>query len=185
MSGHEQPDLHDEIGKRVAAWWWGAPGDDVAGHLSSATLIAPHPIAHAIYMARVADDVSRFREMKEWAYDTALDFVGAKGSGQRKRSLVESFRPDWGRQAARDGLASALWPWRTDEIPGIGKRSEQFKCGKQAYQRVRDEVYGRALELYVGYMHDLSRAWQHTWTRDMIGRWESVTGGDWDKASNN
>lgn len=183
VRGHEQPDIHDEIAKRVTAWWWGATDEEIGGHLSTATLIAPDRVNNAIYMARVADDTSQYRMLKDWAYLTALEFVGAKGSGQRRRSLVESFRPDWGRQAARDGLASVLWPWRLDEIPGINARGRQFHCGDQAYRRVRDEVQGRALEGFVGYMFDLSCLVQGRWTRDMIQRWEQATDADFGNAA--
>lgn len=184
VCGHDEPDIHDEIAKRVGAWWWGHSDEDIAGHLSTATMISHDPVNCAIYMARIADDTSQYRFLKEWSYRAALDFVGAKGSGQRKRSMVESFRRDWGTQAARDGLASVLWPWRLDEIPGKNRRAEQFRCGPQAYQRVRDEVQARALEGFVNYMFDLSCLVQGRWTRDMIARWELATGGDFDLAAN-
>lgn len=183
VRGHEEADIHDEVAKRVSAWWWGFPDDEIAGHLSTATLIAPDPVNHAIYMARIADDTSRYRQLKDWAYLSAVDFVGAKGSGQRRRSLVESYRPDWGHQAARDGLAMVLWPWRLAEIPGKNARALQFQCGPQAYQRVRDEVQQRALEGFVNFMFDLSCLTEGRWTRDMIRRWEEVTGGDFSKAT--
>jgi len=75
-----------------------------------------------------------------------------------------------------------LWPHRLDEVPGIGVRASHFNCGKQAYQRVRDEVQHRALEGFVNYMFDLGCLAQGRWTRDMIYRWEKVTGGDFRKA---
>lgn len=181
--GFEEPDAHDSVAKRVTAWWWGTPDDEIAGHLTMATMIAPDRIGHAIYMARVADDTSQYRHLKDWSYDTAVDFVGAKGSGQRKRSMVESFRPDWGRQAARDGIAMAIWPHRLDEIPGKNKRAESFGCGAQAYQRVRDEVNHRALEAFVNFMFDLGCIAHGRWTRDMIGRWELVTGANFHDAA--
>lgn len=182
VRGHEQPDLNDAIAKRVAAWWWGSTDEDIGAHLSMATMISHEPINCALYMARIADDTSQYRALKDWSYGAALDYVGAKGSGQRRRSMVESFRPDWGRQASRDGLAMVLWPHRLDEVPGIGVRAAHFGCGKQAYQRVRDEVQHRALEGFVNYMFDLGCLVQGRWTRDMIHRWEKVTGGDFRKA---
>lgn len=182
-AGHEQADIHDEVAKRVAAWWWGHPDEDIASHLSTATMIAHERINCAIYMARIAEDTSKYRALKEWAYMAALEFVCAKGSGQRKRSMVESFRPDWGHQAARDGLAMVLWPHRLNEIPGINARGRQFGCGDQAYRRVRDEVQGRALEGFVNFMFDMSCLTEGRWTRDMIRRWELATGADWGSAA--
>lgn len=183
VRGYEQPDLNDAVAKRAAAWWWGGTDEDIGAHLSMATMISHEPINCALYMARIADDTSQYRALKDWSYGAALDYVGAKGSGQRRRSMVESFRPDWGRQASRDGLAMVLWPHRLDEVPGKNKRAEEFKCGPQAYQRVRDEVQHRALEGFVNYMFDLGCLVQGRWTRDMIHRWERATGGDWSKAA--
>lgn len=183
IRGFEQPDAHDEVAKRVAAWWWGATDDEIGGHLSTAKMIAPDAIGAAIYMARIADDTSQYRTIKDWAYDAAIDFVGAKGSGQRRRSMVESFRPDWGRQASRDGVAMAIWPHRLDEIPGISARCAAFGCGKQAYQRVRDEVNHRALEAFVNFMFDLGCITHGRWTRDMAGRWEMATGASFHDAA--
>lgn len=183
VRGFEEPDIHDDVAKRVAAWWWGATDDEIAGHLTTAKMIAPDAIGCAVYMARIADDTSQYRALKDWSYDAAIDFVGMKGSGQRRRSMVESFRPDWGTQAARDGIAMAIWPHRLDEIPGKNRRAEQFGCGSQAYQRVRDEVNHRALESFVNFMFDLGCVVQGRWTRAMIGRWEIATGADFDDAA--
>jgi hypothetical protein len=180
--GHEEPDLHDIVAKRVAAWWWGAPDDDIASAMTTAKLIALEPVNAAIYLARVADDTSKFRALKEWSYRVAVEFVGAKGSGQRKRSMVESYRTDWGHQAARDGMARALWPWRLDEVPGRNFQCARFGVGHQAYQRVRDEVEARTLEGFVNFMFDLACIVEGRWTRDMIARWEVATGGDFDRA---
>ena len=59
--GHEEPDLHDAIAKRVAAWWWGCDDEEIAGHLSVAKMIAREPVGEAVYLARVADDSERTR----------------------------------------------------------------------------------------------------------------------------
>lgn len=180
--GYDQPDTDDDIAKRVAAWWWGGADDEIAGHLATARLIARAPVAQAVYMARIADDTSQFRQLKEWGYRQAVEFVGARGSGQRRRSMVESYRPDWGHQAARDGLARVIWPWA--EHPGRNVQAARFGVGHQAYQRVRDEVMGQALAAFVGYMFDLRCVVEGRWTRDMIARWEAATGAEFAQAAN-
>lgn len=181
--GHEEPDFHDAIGKRVASWWWGGNDEDIGGALATAKLIAKEPIAEAVYLARVADDTSKYRALKEWAYAVAVEFAGAKGSEQRRRSLVESYRVDWGHQAARDGMARGLWPWWVDEMPGRNAQADRFGAGHQAYQRVRDEVQSRTLEAFVSFMFDLGCIVEGRWTRDMIDRWEAVTGAKWRDAA--
>ena len=179
---HSEPDIDDQIAKRVSAWWWGAADEEIAGHLATAHLIAKCPIARDVYLGRIADDTSQFRKMKEWGYLQAVEFVGAKGSGQRKRSMVESYRADWGRQAARDGIARVLWPWL--EHPGRNVQAARFGVGHQAYQRVRDEVMGRTLEAFVGFLFDLRCIVSGQWTRDMIERWEQATGAEFREAAN-
>ncbi|WP_202844769.1 hypothetical protein [Luteimonas saliphila] len=178
VRGHEEPDVHDEVAKRVASWWWGGGDEDIASHLSAARIIARDPIHEAIYLARVADDTSKYRQLKDWAYGVAVEYAGAKGSAQRRRSLVESYRTDWGHQAARDGLARALWPSEVEYMPGVNKQAARFGVGNQAYQRVRDEVQSRALDGFVEYMFDLGCLAQGRWTQHMILRWEAATGAD-------
>jgi hypothetical protein len=176
--GHEEPDIHDAVAKRVAAWWWGAADEDIAGHVAVAKMIARDPINEAIYLARIAEDGSQYRKLKEWAYKAAVEFAGAKGSAQRRRSLVESYRTDWGHQAARDGMARALWPWLEHEMPGRNAQADRLKAGHQAYQRVRDEVQSRTLDGFIAFMFDLGCLAEGRWTRDMIARWEAATGAE-------
>ena len=52
VKGHEERDIHDLVAARVAAWWWGAPDDEIPGLLATAKLIASDPIHEAIYLAR-------------------------------------------------------------------------------------------------------------------------------------
>jgi hypothetical protein len=183
LKGHEERDLHDIVAARVASWWWGSSDEDIGGFVSMAKLIAPDPIHEAIYFARIADDASRFRQLKDWSYGVAVEFVGAKGSGQRKRSLVEKYDPKWGHQAARDGVARALWPWLEREMPGRNARCVTTGAGHQAYMRVRDEVQSRTLDGFIAFMFDLGCLMEGRWTRDMIGRWEAATGADFRHAA--
>lgn len=179
--------LHDtdppDVDQRTAAYWWGARDEDIQSALTTANLIAVSPVAQMIYLARVADDGSKNRAIKEWAYETAAEFVGRKGSGQRRRSMVENYQLDWGRQAARDGVARALWPEWVDEMPGRDIRCRQFNVGHQAYQRVRDHVMREALDLFVAFRSDVECLMANRWTQDMRYRWEKATGANWADAT--
>lgn len=177
LSGtHEYPEPPD-IDQRVAAYWGGHADEDVAWWLGMARMVSTEPAAGALYLAHVAEDVSKFRQIKDWAYRVAVDFVGSKGGQQRKRSMVESYRVDWGHQAARDGVAIALWGHAG--VPGIVARAEQFKCGKQAYQRVRDAVEQRAGDMVGEFRFWLRCAKGEAHSADYIDRWEQATGREW------
>lgn len=74
------------------------------------------------------------RLVKDWAYWHAADFVASRRGSAR----IKDYRLDWGRQAARDGLCSALW----EHVRGTGlaARSKQFGVGERPYGRVRERV---------------------------------------------
>lgn len=164
--------------QRTAAYWWGAQDEDVAWWLGLCKMVNPDP-AQNLYLAHVAEDVRIAHGLKEWAYRKAVEYAGSKGTGQRQRSLVEAYRPEWGHQAARDGLAIALWPDLRDMVPGIGKRCDALGCGKQGFQRVRDEVTRLAADMIVGFRMDMEQCRTNRFSRDFIGRWEMATGCEW------
>lgn len=174
LYGTEPPD----IDQRTAAYWWGKPDDSVAWWLSMCRMVAPDPVAQSLYLAHVAEDLSRQRDIKDWAYAHAAEFVGAKGSGQRRRSLVESYRLDWGHQAARDGVAFVLWGDIAD-VPGPSGRAEHFHCGRQAYVRVREELEKRTRDMIAGFRDDMSMCMDGRYSRYFIERWETATGCEW------
>lgn len=174
----ERPDAD----QRTAAYWWGAQDEEVAWALAICNTVAPEPIAQRLYIAHAAEDARHARDVKDWGYRVAVEFAGSLGSGQRKRSQVEGYRAEWGHQAARDGLAIALWPHLRDEVPGIGRRCEAFRCGKQGYQRVRDEVQRQACDLIAGFRLDMTETLDGRFSHDFRNRWESVTGRGWDGA---
>ena len=179
IAPYTQDDRFDTLAKRVAAFWWGVQDQELVWALSLARTVSPDPIADKLYLTHATEDLRYMREVKEWGYRVAVDYAGGKGSGQRRRSLVESYRPDWGHCAARDGMAMALWPELGTGVPGLGKRAEQFKCGKQAYQRVRDEVMRQTGDLIAGFRLDLAEALEERYSADFRHRWEMVTGRVW------
>lgn len=174
---YERPD-EPSAAQRTAAFWWGAQDEAVGWWLGLCKMVNS-PEAQSLYIASVAEDMRHARGLKEWAYRVAVEYAGSRGSGQRRRSIVESYRTDWGHQAARDGLAMALWPHLADEVPGIGKRCEQFGCGKQAFQRVRDEVCRQAGDLITGFDMDMEQCRRNRFSRDFTARWELAAGREW------
>lgn len=176
---YTQDDRFDVLAKRVAAFWWGTPDQELVWALALARTVSSEPIADKLYLTHATEDLRYMREVKEWGYSVAVAFVGSKGSGQRRRSLVESYRPDWGHVAARDGMAMALWPELGKDVPGLGKRCEAFGCGKQAYQRVRDEVMRQTGDVIAGFRLDLAEALDERYSHDFRNRWEQVTGKVW------
>jgi hypothetical protein len=125
-------------------------GCDRAGWLQTVGMITS-PLATAMFLTKASWADRAWPQIKEWGYLKAVEYVGARKSEQRKRSLVESYRTDWGHQAARDGLAIALWGrW---SVPGSRERALSFKCGQQAYRRVRDEVGTQATDVLTEAAH--------------------------------
>lgn len=172
-------DPEPDADQRTAAYWWGRPDDSVAWWLATCRMIAPHPIAQSLYLAHVAEDMSQRRAIKDWAYSVAAQFAGAKGSGQRRRSMVESYRLDWGHQAARDGVFLALWG-DIEDVPGITFRCDQFGCGKQAYQRVRDEITSQTRDMIAAFRSDMEQCRTGQRNRWFTQRWEEATGKSWE-----
>lgn len=178
LSGLYPKDEAPSAKERTACYWWGAPDEEAPWWLELCKLVNS-PIAQSLYIAHAAEDVRHSRGIKEWGYTVAVEYAGSRGSGQRRRSIVESYRTDWGHQAARDGLFLALWPDLREDVPGIVKRCDGFGCGHQAYQRVRDEVMRQACDLIAGFDMDMEQCRKGKFSRDFIGRWEAATGQKW------
>lgn len=176
---YEEPDAD----QRTAAYWWGKPDDSVAWWLSICRMIAADPIAQPLYLAHAAEDLSHKRALKDWAYRVAAEAAVKPRMGtQRAKRAVESYNQRWGHQAARDGLALALWPHLSDEVPGRNRRCEQFGCGHDAYLYIRDAVEARAKELIAGFRGDMEQCrtgHQSRWFRE---RWEDATGNVWPRS---
>lgn len=142
-----------DIDQRVAAYWWGAQDESVAWWLAMCHVAAPDPIAQSLYLAHVAEDFSDVREIKQWAYGVASDVARAK---HRHRLAVESYRPAWGHQAARDGAALALWSHLAELVPGYAARSRALNCRAPAYLAVRDGVEQKTRDAINGFRTDMA-----------------------------
>lgn len=167
-----------DAAQRTAAYWWGAQDEEVPWWLVLCKLVNS-AIAQSLYIAHAANDARQARGMKEWAYGAAAEYAVSRGGGVRRRAVVGAYSPAWGHQAARDGLASALWPQLAHEIPGRDKRCAELGVGHQPYQRIRDEVNRQASDLIVGFGMDMEQCRADRFGRDFIGRWETATGREW------
>lgn len=169
---YEEPDAD----QRTAAYWWGRKDESVAWALCSCKLAAAHPVAQSLYLAHVADDISKFRQIKEWSYIAAAELAVVR-RGPRNRKIVEDYAPYWAHQAARDGVALALWPEIPECIPGIGTRCALLGASKQAYQRIRDGVRSEARSLIEQFRDDLQGCLHGAVSRDFEERFARAISG--------
>lgn len=173
---HGQPD----VDQRVAAWYYGADDEDVPGWLTLCKSIAPEPIAEKVYQLHVALDVRQgdtVRGIKDWAYATAAKFALTPRKGaMRHRRPIANYDREWGHQAARDGLALAMWPHLADEVPGRDPRCAAHHVGHDAYMRVREEVRDQTCGLIAGFRADMVECHANRFSRDFRTRWEARFG---------
>lgn len=172
-----------DIDQRTAAYWWGAQDDSVAWWLAMCRTASRDQIAQSLYLAHVAEDFSSVREIKQWAYGAAHDIANEK---RRHRKAVESYSPTWGHQAARDGVALALWAHFAEMVPGYAARSRAFKCRAPAYLAIRDGVERKtrdAINAFRTDMTDLSKGFISQDFRRRFERGASLRGEECDTKS--
>lgn len=171
-----------DVDQRTAAYWWGRPDESVAWGLSLCLRVAPDPIAQTLYLASVAEDVRHNREIKEWAYTAAAELaVQPRPGSKRNQPAVAAYDVGWARQAARDGVAIAMWPHLKPDIPGVTRRSERFGCRQDAYRYIRDGISDQARELIAWFRDDMDSCLKGHYRRDFIERWEAATGKAWSR----
>ena len=108
--------------------------------LASSTLPDNH-IGYAAWITDTADTDCHLAELRAWCKSLAETAATLKPLlGKRRRLLVESYRKDWGDQAAVDGLVLALKG--KDAIPPASDRATQFDCLVRPYVRIRGLVAG-------------------------------------------
>jgi len=111
--------------------------------VASSTLPDSH-IGYELWITWVAEVPFFQRQLDEWAEGLGELAATLKPRiGERHRTYVESYRPEWGRQASRDGLRMAILG--PNFVPGLQTRATELGCRWQAYKKVRDFVAGAAL----------------------------------------
>ena len=118
-----------------------------AAHYAAAVADSTLPDSHVgyeLWITWVADVPFFAAELQEWAEGLGELAATLKPKlGDRHRTYVESYRPEWGRQASRDGLRIALLG--PNFVPGLQTRATQLSCRWQAFRKVRDFVAGAAI----------------------------------------
>lgn len=149
-------EVDSKVKQFYTAWASGQPWGDFSGAAGIAQTRAGRTAADLYELHVMGPDscdwADATRRVKDWAYMVAAEFV----STRRGPARFVSYRLDWGHQAARDGVAEALWP----HIRGTGLaiRAIQFDIGERPYQRVRDHVKDEAKRLLNNYETELSAA---------------------------
>lgn len=181
-AGRETPDIADLVDKRFARFGVHPLSDEEIGALATACMVMPDgsPGAEG-YLAKVAGVKSFDARLTLWGRVVAVGIASARykaPDGQRFRDYVEGYDEAWGQHAVADGLALAI----EGRAPGISDRCKQLRIGKQGYQRIRDFVGGAMVSAISEYRTALE--WALGYRRDRVfeGRWEGITGANWDKA---
>jgi hypothetical protein len=179
LAGVHQPRPEPKtVHERVAAFWWGEWDEDVPGWLNLCDMVAADPVAKCLYQFAHAGDMAgegAARVLEAWCAGMAAEC--AMSINSRKRPRIASYRVEWGRQAANDGAALAMWGASIrDMLPGINKRAAKYGCRSEAYQRVRDYVEVEASDLIFGFSRDMEQAHLERFDPHFRSRWERVTG---------
>lgn len=103
-----------------------------------------HHVGYDLWITWVAE-VPFFEEsLTQWAEGLGELAATLKPKlGERHRTYVDSYRPDWGRQASRDGLRIAILG--PNHVPGLISRAAQLNCRWQAFKKIRNFVAGAAI----------------------------------------
>jgi hypothetical protein len=169
---HERPEP-TSVHERVAQFWWGQWDEDVPGWLNLCDIVAADPVAKFLYQFAQAGDMGgdeAIAQLESWCHGMAAEC--AMSINSRKRPRIPSYRADWGRQAAKDGAALAMWGDDIrDLLPGVNKRAERFGCRDEAYLRVRGYVEDEAKTLIEHFSRDMEMAAMERFDPDFRGRW--------------
>jgi hypothetical protein len=118
-----------------------------AAHYTAAVACSTLPDNHVgydLWITWVADVPFFEKDLIQWAEGLGEQAANLKPKlGQRHRTYVESYRPEWGRLASRDGLRMAILG--PNFVPGLETRATQLGCRWQAFKKVRNFVAGAAM----------------------------------------
>lgn len=123
--------------------------DGAIWRLSMACQYLPeNHVGYKVWLTLVTGTDRFVPELQEWAI--ALGAAIAQMKPRRNklaRTYVPSYKPDWGRQAALDGVTQALYG--EARTPPYTAQADRFGARYEAYRRIRDFVAG-ALMLAAG-----------------------------------
>jgi hypothetical protein len=171
---------------RAGAWWWGQTDEEFAYAVGSADLVSSDPIAKHLYLFSRAGDLAgdeAISALVAWCHGTAAETACTTGGPRGRPRVLIDRESRWWRQAGQDGAALAMWgdvgymgdAFR-EAIPGINKRCAKYRCGSQAYSRVRDYVEREAKHLIDEFKRDLEMVLVGRYDPGFRHRWEARTG---------
>lgn len=180
-AGPTPDDIQAALDERFARFCLRPLSESDVWALSMAAMVMPdgNPGAEA-YLTQVAGVDAFVGRLTLWGRVVAIGIAqgGYRGrNGARRRAYVEGYDEAWGRFAVADGLTLALYGWAEF---GVSERCEQLRCGKQGYQRIRDFVGGALVNAIAEYRVALEWATGSRRDRVLAGRWEGITGLNWD-----
>lgn len=151
-------------------------GDEDMMALGKARMVIPSAsIGDKLFLTHVSDCRCYHTHLADWALMVADGIAKSqhrKRGGKRYRTYCEGYQPEWGAQAALDGIALAMF----GQCPSLESRAEWFGIAPQTYRKIRDFVGGVAVEAITEFRYTLE--WAHGSRRDRFldGRYESITG---------
>jgi hypothetical protein len=128
--------------------------------MATSTLPQGHP-GYMAWMTTVSGTDRFVSDLQGWAIGLGETIARMKPRlRKRSRTYVSSYQPEWGRQAALDGLCEALGLslWAGEEV-SVSARSEQFGCDRDAYKRIRDFVAGALI--LASWQYEDALRWAH------------------------
>lgn len=175
-----------QLDARAGGWWWGRVDEEFAYAVGSADLVAPDPVAKHLYLFSRAGDMAGDEAIKTllaWCHGTAAEAACTTGGPRRRPQVLIDPASRWWRQAGQDGAALAMWGETSpcgeafrEAIPGINKRCAKYRCGSQAYGRVREYVEREAKDLIDGFKRDIEMVLLGRYDPSFRQRWEAKTG---------
>jgi hypothetical protein len=99
-------------------------------------------VGYKVWMTCVAGPRLFYDDLAAWSVTLGETISRLKPRLRfRSRTYVPSYKPDWGRVAALDGLHYVI----DGTAPKVTPRAEELGCDREAYLRIRNFVAGALL----------------------------------------